>query len=166
MSDALHVIPSETPVATGVRETETLAKALADILADTLRLTFKTQACHWNVEGPLFHAAHTLTEEQYGAMFAAADVLAERIRALGHLAPSRLDDIVKRSRIDDPAAASIVAVEMIGALAEDHERLAHRLHAMVDLAERHRDPVTADLATQRSAFHEQAAWMLRALVRG
>lgn len=164
MTEALHVVPSDTPVSTGVRDTETLAKALADVLADTLRLTFKTQVCHWNIEGPLFHAAHTLTEEQYGAMFAAADVLAERIRALGHLAPARLEDIVKRSRIDD-AQGGVTAEEMIAALAEDHERLAHRLHALVELSEGRKDPVTADLATQRSAFHEQAAWMLRSLVR-
>jgi len=26
------------------------------------------------------------------------------------------------------------------------------------------DPVTEDLATERSAFHEQAAWMLKALI--
>ncbi|SMX48707.1 Dps family protein [Maliponia aquimaris] len=164
MTEALHVIPSNAPVSTGVRDTETLAKALGDVLADTLRLTFKTQVCHWNIEGPLFHATHVLTEEQYGAMFAAADALAERIRALGHLAPQRLDDIVKRARIDD-AEGGQSAEAMIAALAEDHERLAHRLHAMVDLSEGRKDPVTADLATQRSAFHEQAAWMLRALVR-
>jgi starvation-inducible DNA-binding protein len=51
-------------------------------------------------------------------------------------------------------------------LAKDHERLAHRLHALVELSGKHNDPVTDDLATGRSAFHEQAVWMLRAISKG
>ena len=39
------------------------------------------------------------------------------------------------------------------------------MHELVSLAEEHDDPVTADLATVRSAFHEKAAWMLRAITK-
>ena len=53
--------------------------------------------------------------------------------------------------------------KMVDDLAKDHEALAHRLHALIELVEGRKDPVTEDLATERSAFHEQAAWMLRAL---
>lgn len=51
---------------------------------------------------------------------------------------------------------------MVEELAKDHERVAHRLHALIKLAS-DVDPVTEDLAVARSAFHEKAAWMLRAL---
>ena len=54
MTDALKVIPTEDSVSTGVRNTESLASGLSDVLADTYRLLFKTHAIHWNVEGPLF----------------------------------------------------------------------------------------------------------------
>ncbi|GGF80266.1 starvation-inducible DNA-binding protein [Mameliella alba] len=164
MTDSLKVVPTEDSVSTGVRNTETLASGLSDVLADTYRLLFKTHAIHWNVEGPLFFSVHNLTEEQYQDLFAAADDLAERIRALGHLAPARLDDITKRSRVDDLSAKATTA-DMIEDLAHDHEKLAHRLHALIALAGTHRDPVTEDLATARSAFHEKAAWMLRALAK-
>merc|ERR1711974_398579 len=153
MTDSLKVVPSTDSVSTGVRDTEPLASGLSDVLADTYRLDFKTHAIHWNVEGPLFFSVHHLTEAQYQDLFAAADVLAERIRALGHLAPSRLDDIIKRSRVED----------VIEQLAADHEKLAHRLHALIEMSGSRKDPVTEDLATARSAFHEKAAWMLRAL---
>ncbi|MGP6087390.1 Dps family protein [Antarctobacter jejuensis] len=162
MTDALKVVPTEDAVSTGVRNTETLADGIANVLADTYRLLFKTHAYHWNIEGPLFFAVHNLTEEQYQNLFAAADELAERIRALGHLAPSRLEDITKRARVDD-LTGKPSAAEMIDDLATDHEKLAHRLHALVELSGAHKDPVTEDLATARSAFHEKAAWMLRAL---
>ncbi|KUF10589.1 Dps family protein [Pseudoponticoccus marisrubri] len=162
MKDALTVVPSTDDVSTGVRDTQVIASGLSDALADTYRLTFKTHAYHWNVEGPLFYSIHKLTEEQYENMFAAADELAERIRALGELAPQSMADIVARSRVED-RAGPLSAADMIEDLASDHEKLAHRLHAIVDLVEGRKDPVTEDLATERSAFHEQAAWMLRAI---
>ena len=164
MTDALKVVPSADDVATGVRDTAPLAKGLASVLADTYRLTFKTHAYHWNVEGPLFFSVHKLTEEQYENMFAAADELAERIRALGHLAPSRLAQIIDDSALSD-AEGALDAAGMIDDLASDHERVAHRLHALAEMAGERKDIVTEDLATERSSFHEQAAWMLRAIAK-
>lgn len=164
MTDALRVVPSSDTVSTGVRDTATIAEGLADVLADTYRLVFKTHAYHWNVEGPLFYSVHKLTEEQYENMFDAADELAERIRAVGHLAPSSMADIMARSKIDDKNG-ELSAADMIEDLAADHERISHRLHALIELVEGKKDPVTEDLATERSAFHEQAAWMLRAIAK-
>lgn len=162
MKSSLNVVPSADRVNTGVREVDGIADGLADVLADTYRLIFKTHAYHWNVTGPLFYSVHKLTEEQYENMFAAADELAERIRALGRIAPMRMADITARSVVEDLTETPSTG-QMIDDLAKDHERLAHRLHALVELVEGRRDPVTEDLATGRSAFHEQAAWMLRAL---
>lgn len=162
MTESLQVVPSQNKVRTGVRDPAPIAGALADLLADTYRLTFKTHGCHWNVEGPLFYSIHKLTEEQYEDMFSAADALAERIRALGHLAPTRLPEILERSVVTDPDG-KLSAGEMAAELAADHERVAHRLHALVKIAEDQKDDVTADLAIARSAFHEKAAWMLRAI---
>ncbi|MFV1528615.1 MULTISPECIES: Dps family protein [unclassified Phaeobacter] len=165
MSEALSVVPSRDDVSTGVRDTSVIASGLADVLADTYRLVFKTHAYHWNAEGPAFYSVHKLTEEQYENMFAATDELAERIRALGHLAPSSLADIVSRSKLEDKTG-SLTAADMVEDLAQCHERVAHRLHALAELAGDRKDIVTEDLATARSAFHEQAAWMLRAIAKG
>ena len=162
MTSPLNVVAQEHSIESGVQDTETIAKALQDILADTYRLMFKTHAYHWNVEGPLFFSLHKLTEEQYENLFSAADTLAERIRALGQLAPSNLSTILSSSVIKDldhqPSAG-----EMCADLADDHARIAHRLHALIVLAGKHNDAVTEDLATERSAFHEQAVWMLKAI---
>ena len=111
-----------------------MAQGLEDMLADTYRLLFKSHAVHWNVEGPMFFSVHNLTEAQYDDLFAAADVIAERIRALGRLAPSTLSSIVANSVVKDaekPASAGAMCED----LAADHERVAHRLHALIELAE-------------------------------
>ncbi|MHA3978400.1 Dps family protein [Halovulum sp. GXIMD14794] len=161
MTTPLQITPSSTDPATGPKNFDTLAEALSSVLGDTYRLMIKTHSYHWNVEGPLFHAIHTMTEEQYGDLFAATDELAERIRALGHLAPGSISDIVGGSVVGETVEAP-TAGEMVRDLASDHERVAQRLHALIRLSEAQNDPVTADMATARSAFHEKAAWMLRA----
>lgn len=162
MTQSLNVVAEIKDISSGVRAPEKIAEGLSDILADTYRLTFKTHAYHWNVEGPLFYSIHNLTDGQYENMFKAADTLAERIRAIGQLAPSTMSAIIGNSVIEDndpnPSAG-----EMCKILAADHERVAHRLHALIKVAEENNDPVTADLATERSSFHEQAAWMLKAI---
>lgn len=162
MTQSLNVVAEIKDISSGVRAPEKIAEGLSDILADTYRLTFKTHAYHWNVEGPLFYSIHNLTDGQYENMFKAADTLAERIRAIGQLAPSTMSAVIGNSVIEDndpnPSAG-----EMCKILAADHERVAHRLHALIKVAEENNDPVTADLATERSSFHEQAAWMLKAI---
>ncbi len=131
---------------------------LSEVLADTYRLVMKSHVYHWNVTGPLFFSIHEMTEEQYTNMFTAADVLAERIRALGELAVLNPTD----TAIGKDADARLSAKEMAEDLVDDHEHLARRMRTLVETAEAADDPATADLATERAAFHEKAAWMLRA----
>lgn len=164
MTDALTVVPTTESVTSGVRDVGPIANGLADVLADTYCLLFKTHSIHWNVEGPLFYSIHSMTETQYQDMFEAADTLAERIRALGQFAPQTMTEIVKRSVIED-ASTTLTAGEMCDTLAEDHMRLARRMHALIDVAAERNDAVTEDMATGRSAFHEESAWMLRALAK-
>lgn len=163
MTQPLNVVATPKDVSSGVLKPETIAKGLSGVLADTYRLTFKTHAFHWNVEGPLFYSIHNLTEGQYEDMFGAADTLAERMRAIGQMAPMTMATIMEESVIEDDNTAP-TAGEMCAILADDHQRVAKRLHALIEIAGTQNDPVTEDLATARSAFHEQAAWMLRALI--
>lgn len=162
MTSALNVIPSNDDINTGVSDTEAMAQSIEHMLADTYRLIFKTHAVHWNVEGPMFFAVHNLTEEQYTELFQAADDIAERIRALGHLAPASLSAIVANSVVQDDDTPSSAGA-MCEDLAADHERVARRLHTLIKIAGNNGDPVTEDMATARAAFHEKAAWMLRAI---
>ncbi|MBC7140715.1 MAG: DNA starvation/stationary phase protection protein [Rhodobacteraceae bacterium] len=164
MNDAMKTVPGAETVKTGVQKVKPVAKGLAEALADSYRMVFKTHACHWNVEGALFYPIHKLTEAQYTDMFRASDEIAERIRALGQLAPARLADVIEASVVKD-AAKLPSAQAMVEDLAADHEKVAMRMHALIALANEHGDPVTADLITARSAFHEKAAWMLRATAK-
>ncbi|NDV01451.1 Dps family protein [Pseudoroseicyclus tamaricis] len=148
-------------IRTGVKNEESVATALSSALGDTYRLMVKTHIYHWNLEGPQFFSIHKLTEGQYEDLFKATDVMAERIRALGVKAPDTVEDLISGNVIGATQRTSDIPT-LVKDLADDHERLALRMHAVIRVAEAQNDAVTADLITARSSFHEQAAWMLRA----
>ena len=80
-----------------------IVTALSQHLADTYILYLKTQNFHWNVTGPHFHSLHEMFEEQYEALAEAIDVLAERIRALGQVAPGSFAQFQKLSTLKEAA---------------------------------------------------------------
>lgn len=142
---------------------ETMAESLSQILAATYRLTIKSHVYHWNVVGPLFKPLHELTEEHYGALFEAADIIAERIRALGHLAPASLGEAAAFA----PKAGDVgklTAVSMVNDLVADHEAAVKTMRKAAESADEAGDVVTADMLTDRLTFHEKALWMLRAII--
>ncbi|MEO8242326.1 MAG: DNA starvation/stationary phase protection protein [bacterium] len=161
MADALSAVARPVEVKTGVTGPKMVAKSLSDALSSTYSLLIRTHVYHWNVTGPTFYGLHHLMDEQYNDLFIATDVMAERIRSLGQLAPLNLSNLMAKDGKAGPSP-SLPAEEMVADLIEHHEVLAKTLHTLIDLAQEHKDPVTADLATKRSAFHEQAVWMLRA----
>ena len=155
-----------TKIQTGITDENRadIADGLRHVLGDTYLLIVKTHAYHWNVVGPLFVSIHELTEKHYENMFGAADELAERIRALGHLAPVNFKSLAGDAGLTEEAEAELTAREMVGRLVEDHERLIRRARALAERAESADDFATHDLLVERIDFHEGAAWMLRAII--
>ena len=139
-----------------------VVEALSRLLADTYTLFLKTQNYHWNVTGPHFHALHEMFEEQYVELRGAVDTIAERIRALGAPAPGSFAEFSAAAGIKEQQGAPPEAMEMVRALAADHDSVAVSARRVVEAAEAGADFATADLATGRMASHEKFAWMLRA----
>lgn len=161
MPKAAHL----APVRTGLGEVDRskLAQHLSQVLADTYVLMIKTHVYHWNVVGPLFMSVHEITEEHYNDLFKAADVIAERIRALGHLAPHSIETLLPKSTVEEEQQTRS-AEGMIKQLISDHEQISRRMRDSAGVAEKLEDFVTTDMLTERLAFHEKAIWMLRAMV--
>lgn len=63
-----------------------VASELSKVLADSYTLYMMTHNFHWNVTGPMFNTLHTMFMDQYTELWQALDLIAERIRALGHFA--------------------------------------------------------------------------------
>ncbi|MFD1695887.1 Dps family protein [Roseibium aestuarii] len=143
---------------------EKIAKHLSVALARTYILVVKSHLYHWNVVGPLFKSIHDLTEAHYEDMFAAADVIAERIRALGYQAPVDAGDFGISLADVLPKGKMPSAADMISDLVSDHEAISAQFRDIAGFAGDADDLVTEDMLTARIAFHEQASWMLRALL--
>lgn len=143
--------------------TTELVGKLSKFLADSYTLYLKTQNFHWNVTGPLFHAMHTMFEEQYNDLALAVDEIAERIRALGAVAPGSYSQFAKLTSIKEASESVPKAMEMVQLLEADHKALSKQAHDIIAVAAELTDDVTVDLCTGRMSVHEKTAWMLRAV---
>jgi len=159
----LGMKPDTESPKTGIKNRKELAFHLTGLLSDTYLLVVKTHAYHWNVVGPMFLSLHELTEQQYEDLFEAADTLAERIRALGYPAPTSITEMASTSEISEETG-NPSAEQMIERLIADHEAIVRRLREAAEIAEDLKDAVTADMLTERMAFHEKSIWMLRSIL--
>lgn len=137
-----------------------VVKDLTQVLADTYGLAVKTHGAHWNVRGAGFFRLHAAFEEQYTALFLAADELAERIRALGVDAPSSLRELSELSSIGETPKGDDDT--LVRALRDDHRRIAERARKAIAGAQDGDDEATADLLIGRAQAHDKTAWMLSA----
>ena len=140
-----------------------IAQGLSVLLADSYTLYLMTHNFHWNVTGPQFNSLHLMFMGQYTEQWNALDIIAERIRALGHPAPGTYKEFVKLASIKEvegvPKAEAMIA--HLVAAQEATARTARKLFPLIEAAN---DQPTADLLTQRLEVHEKTAWMLRSLL--
>jgi len=136
------------------------ARYLDEALGNTYRLMVETQILHWNVKGPMFLAAHELSETHYKDMFDAVDVIAERARALGQSSPAQAGSFPPPVKF---TAKAVTAEAAITSLVDGHEELVKLLREAVENLEEEGDVASADFFVDRLAFHEKAIWMWRAL---
>jgi starvation-inducible DNA-binding protein len=141
-----------------------IAKGLSRLLADTYVVYLKTHNFHWNVEGPMFQTLHQMFMEQYVEAWNAIDLVAERIRSLGHYAPGTYRESLELSRGKETSGVP-KAEQMVKLLIEGQEAVVKTARDLLPVAEKADDQPTLDLLTQRMQVHEKNAWMLRSLLK-
>jgi starvation-inducible DNA-binding protein len=145
------------------KDRKAITQGLSHVLADTYTVYLKTHNFHWNVTGPMFQTLHLMFMQQYNEMWLAVDLVAERIRALGHPAPGSYAQFSALSSVKEEQGVP-AAKDMIAILVKDHERVAKTARSVLPVAEKANDQPTLDLITQRLQWHEKTAWMLRSLL--
>lgn len=137
------------------------AEAISKVLANTYILYLKTHNFHWNVRGPNFRSLHMMFEEQYQDMWAALDIIAERIRALGEYAPGTY---AKFSQLASIKANETIpnAEDMVDELIADNEAVVRSIADAIKVVQDAGDEPSAGLLTDRQTTHEKAIWMMRA----
>lgn len=153
----------ELNIGIGKKERKDISEGLGKLLADSYTLYLKTHNFHWNVEGPMFNTLHLMFMDQYTELWNALDLIAERIRALGHYAPGSYKQFAKLTSIEESDKVPN-ANEMIKQLLQGHEAVTRTARQVFPQAEKGGDEATLDLLTQRIQLHEKTAWMLRSII--
>jgi starvation-inducible DNA-binding protein len=145
------------------KQREKIARGLSVLLADSYTLYLMTHNFHWNVTGPDFNSLHQMFMDQYSEQWTALDLIAERIRALGHPAPGTYKEFVELASIKEVEGVP-KATDMVRHLVSAQEATARTARQLFPLVNTANDQPTADLLTQRLEVHEKTAWMLRSLL--
>jgi starvation-inducible DNA-binding protein len=142
---------------------EKIVRGLSALLADSYTLYLMTHNFHWNVKGPQFNSLHMMFMTQYTEQWNALDLIAERIRALGHPAPGTYKEFVKLASIKEVEGVPL-ATDMVRHLVVAQEATARTARKLLQVVAEANDQPTSDLLAQRLDLHEKTAWMLRSLL--
>jgi starvation-inducible DNA-binding protein len=112
----------------------------------------------------MFQTLHQMFMEQYTETWNAIDLVAERIRSLGHYAPGTYREYLELARVKETPGQPR-AEQMVKLLIEGQEAIVRTAREVLPIAEKADDQPTLDLLTQRMQVHEKNAWMLRSLLK-
>jgi starvation-inducible DNA-binding protein len=157
-----HGVPPmlATPSDLGANATRDIAAALNGLLADVFALYVKTKNFHWHMSGPHFRDYHLMLDEQSDQIFAMTDVLAERVRKIGHLTLHSIGEISRNQRITDNDAPYVTPQDMLAELREDNGELAKRMREAHEMIDEQKDVATASLLEVFIDETERRAWFL------
>ena len=160
---ATRSLASKIDIGINEKDRKAIARGLSELLADSYSLYLMTHNFHWNVTGPMFNTLHNMFMTQYTEQWAALDLIAERIRALGEPAPATYKEFSKLTSIAE-VSGTPKALEMVCYLVKAQEATAKTARKLFSLVNKANDQPTADLLTQRLDIHEKTAWMLRSIL--
>jgi starvation-inducible DNA-binding protein len=152
----------ETKIGITEQNRQSVATALAKLLADEYVLYTKTRKAHWNVEGADFYDKHKFFETQFEQLDDFVDSVAERIRSLGHYAPATLKEFLSLTSLTEQTRESNDSIGFIKELLADHENIIIHLRENINrFANEFHDLGTSDFITGLMEDHEKMAWFLR-----
>lgn len=139
----------------------TVANMLQQRLSTYNDLHLTLKHIHWNVVGPNFIGVHEMIDPQVEAVRGYADVLAERIAALG-TAPNGTAGAIEKDRTwDDYSVGRDTAQAHLAALDVVYDGVIESNRAAIDeIGEI--DKITEDLLIGQTAELEKFQWFIRA----
>lgn len=157
---ARRAAPLATPTALGAEARLNIAAAMNALLADLFALYIKTKNFHWHVSGPHFRDYHLLLDEQAEQIYAATDVVAERVRKLGATTIRSIGQIAQLQRIQDNDADYVTPLDMLSELRDDNQQFVTRLRETHGICDEHGDVASASLLENFIDEAERRIWFL------
>ena len=156
----------KTEIGITAKNSAAISEILNTWLADEFLLATKTKNYHWNVTGPNFIGLHEFFGKQYEMLDTQIDMIAERIRVIGHFAVGNMSDFLKMTHLDEGKNIELNPENMLRALVQDHQMIIRWLRSQsTSLAEKYNDEGTADFMLDIMKEHEKLAWKLRSFLQ-
>ena len=156
-------LPSRLPSA-GTDDLKQSVAALQNTLTELQALQLQTKQAHWNVSGTLWYTLHGLLQEHYEGISADADMVAERMLAVGASSDGRAITIVAASRLPEIPAGFLDDAQVIQFFTYQYETVGQRIHQRIGDVEK-ADPSTANLLQGVETNIEKYQWQFRAFLQ-
>lgn len=146
-----------------IADKDVVVEKLSKVLANSYLLYLNTQKFHWNVTGYMFSFLHKEFQREYEDLAASIDVIAERIRALGFMAPGSFVEFKRLASFQEDEDVP-TAMSMVNRLLELNMLMSHELREYVTTLESTHDHVSIHLLIERMNEHEKNAWILKSFL--
>jgi starvation-inducible DNA-binding protein len=152
----------KTSIGITAENRESVANELGKILADEYVLYTKTRNAHWYIEGPDFPNKHKFFEAQFGELDGIIDLVAERIRSLGHYVDAMLKAFLSVTQFTQQKPKKNDSQGYLIELLADHETIIMSLRENIYVfAHDYNDLGTSDFIAELMETHEKIIWFLR-----
>lgn len=131
-------------------------------LANTADLYAQTKQAHWNVKGIYFEQFHVLFDKMADGVLPYADMIAERVTALGGTAMGTVRMAGENSELPEFPADVFDGEAMIKIVVERWAQYAAGVRSAITLATDAGDDATADLFTEISRETDKLLWFAEA----
>lgn len=153
-----HSTRNDLPVAARAR----MAALLNDRLADAIDLQLQAKQAHWNVKGPQFLPLHELFDKVAESAEEAADLLAERLVALGGRAEGTVQGVAARTTLGAYSLTLLTGADHVKAIAAAIAATGRAARKAIDEAAAAGDAGTSDLFTELSRDLDKLLWLVEA----
>ena len=135
---------------------------LQSVLADTIFLHSLYKKYHWHVEGAEFYQCHLLFDKHAEELLPLIDLIAERIRTLGGIAPGMPDEVQRNKQVDENSDPGSDPQKMVANLIEAHQRGMKNIRSGIRITADSQDAGTNDmLVSDVLRLHELQLWFIR-----
>ena len=155
--------PSRLPSA-GTDDLQKSVAALQNTLTEMQALQLQTKQAHWNVSGTLWYTLHELLQDHYEGVGKYADMVAERMLAVGASSDGRAITIVAASRLPEIPGGFMDDAQVIQFFTYQYEVVAQRIHQRISDVEKV-DPSTSNLLQEVETNIEKYQWQMRAFLQ-
>ena len=138
--------------------------ALQRTLTELQQLQLQLKQSHWNVSGTLFYPLHLLFQEHYNGASKLADMVAQRLPAIGSSSDGRATTIVQTSAIPEMPGGFLDDAQLIVWWVNTYKVVGDELRqAIRDTSEP--DPTTSNLLQSVEQAIDEYQWFFRAMVQ-